>query len=37
MPICKAVDAILNHGADIDTTIEDLLSRPVAEETGGAA
>jgi glycerol-3-phosphate dehydrogenase (NAD(P)+) len=28
MPICQAVDAIVNHGADITATIEDMLSRP---------
>ena len=34
MPICLAVDGILNHGADIDGTIEGLLSRPVTVEAG---
>jgi glycerol-3-phosphate dehydrogenase (NAD(P)+) len=34
MPICLAVDEILNHGADIDATIEGLLSRPVTVEAG---
>ncbi len=34
MPICLAVDGILNHFADIDATIEGLLSRPVDTETG---
>ena len=33
MPICLAVDGILNHFADIDATIEGLLSRPVDLET----
>ncbi len=33
MPICTAVDDILNHGADIDTTIEALLNRPLRSET----
>jgi len=33
MPICLAVDGILNHFADIDATIEGLLSRPVEQET----
>ena len=34
MPICLAVDGILNHFADINATIEGLLSRPPgAEET----
>jgi glycerol-3-phosphate dehydrogenase (NAD(P)+) len=32
MPICQAVDKVLNHNADIDATIEDLLSRPVTME-----
>lgn len=32
MPICAAVDAILNHGADLDTVIEGLLSRPFRNE-----
>lgn len=31
-PICAAVDRILNHGADIDTVIEELLARPIGEE-----
>ena len=34
MPICLAVDEILNHGADIDATIGGLLSRPVTVEAG---
>jgi len=29
MPICLAVDAIVNHGADIDATVTGLLARPV--------
>ena len=34
MPICLAVDGILNHFADINATVEGLLSRPAgAEET----
>ncbi|MBT7944407.1 MAG: NAD(P)-dependent glycerol-3-phosphate dehydrogenase [Alphaproteobacteria bacterium] len=33
MPICLAVDGILNHEADIDATIAGLLSRPVKAET----
>jgi len=33
MPICLAVDAVLNHFADIDATIAGLLSRPVTTET----
>ncbi len=32
MPICFAVDAVLNQNADIDSTIEGLLSRPVTME-----
>ncbi len=32
MPICKAVDDILNHGADIDATVEALLNRPLRSE-----
>ncbi|MEW5729963.1 MAG: NAD(P)H-dependent glycerol-3-phosphate dehydrogenase [Pseudomonadota bacterium] len=33
MPICTAVDAVLNHGADLDETIQALLSRPFKAET----
>ncbi len=34
MPICHAVDQVLNHGAAIDATIAELLARPFgAEET----
>lgn len=33
MPICAAVDAILNKGAGLDETIHGLLSRPFREET----
>lgn len=29
MPICLAIDGVINHHADIDATIEGLLSRPV--------
>ncbi len=32
MPICLAVDGILNHFADINATIEGLLSRPAGTE-----
>ncbi len=32
MPIAMAVRDVLHHGADIDQTIEDLLSRPPGEE-----
>ena len=33
MPIVAAVDAILNHKADIDKTISELLARPQKSET----
>jgi glycerol-3-phosphate dehydrogenase (NAD(P)+) len=33
MPICAAVDAVLNAGADLDTAIAGLLSRPFKAET----
>ena len=32
MPIAVAVDRVLNHGADIDSTIADLLARPFRSE-----
>ena len=32
MPLCRAVDAVINHGANLDATIEKLLSRPVGDE-----
>lgn len=32
MPICKAVDAILHHGADIGEVIGELLARPFTKE-----
>ncbi len=32
MPICTAVNQVLNEGADINTVVEDLLSRPFKEE-----
>ena len=32
IPICAAIDAILNGGADIDSAILELLSRPFARE-----
>lgn len=32
MPISAAVDAVLNHGADLDATIASLLARPFREE-----
>lgn len=33
VPICAAVDAILNRGEDLDATITALLSRPLKAET----
>ncbi|MEX2618542.1 MAG: NAD(P)H-dependent glycerol-3-phosphate dehydrogenase [Alphaproteobacteria bacterium] len=36
MPICQAVDQVVNHGAEIDRTIQALLSRPFTRETGAA-
>ncbi|MDA1090451.1 MAG: NAD(P)-dependent glycerol-3-phosphate dehydrogenase [Proteobacteria bacterium] len=33
MPLCLAIDGILNHFADIDASIEGLLSRPMTQET----
>jgi glycerol-3-phosphate dehydrogenase (NAD(P)+) len=35
MPICFAVDAVLNGGADIDAAIDGLLSRPFTSEYSG--
>jgi len=32
MPICAAVDAVVNHGAELDATIAALLSRPFKAE-----
>jgi len=32
MPICRAVDAIVNHGTGIDDIIHDILSRPFKSE-----
>jgi glycerol-3-phosphate dehydrogenase (NAD(P)+) len=34
IPICEAVNQVLNHGADIDETIFRLLDRPFANEAG---
>ena len=34
LPICQAVDAILNHGHGIDAAVEQLLSRPLKDELG---
>jgi len=33
MPICRSVDAVLNHGADLDASIAALLSRPFTTES----
>lgn len=33
VPICTAVDGVINHFAAIDATIESLLSRPLKDET----
>ena len=35
MPICRAVDAVVNHGAEIDRMIQELLSRPFTSEYAG--
>ena len=32
LPICRAVDAVVNRGAEIGTTIEQLLARPFKSE-----
>ena len=32
MPICLAIDGVLNHFAEIDATIDGLLARPYGEE-----
>jgi glycerol-3-phosphate dehydrogenase (NAD(P)+) len=32
MPIVEAVDAVLNHGASVDASIEALLARPLKDE-----
>ena len=34
MPICAAVDQVINHGADIERAIAGLLSRPFRAEAG---
>ncbi len=36
MPICDAVDQVVNHGADVTDTIAALLGRPFARENTGA-
>ena len=33
VPICSAVDAVLNRAADIDAAIAGLLARPLRAET----
>jgi glycerol-3-phosphate dehydrogenase (NAD(P)+) len=33
LPICAAVDAVLNRGADIDASVAGLLARPLKAET----
>lgn len=33
MPLCQAVDALLNHGADLDAIIDALMTRPFKTET----
>ncbi len=35
MPICAAVDAVLNQGGDIDSMVEQLLNRPFKHEVSG--
>ncbi|MEC8847346.1 MAG: hypothetical protein VXW81_09580, partial [Pseudomonadota bacterium] len=32
MPIAEAVDAVVNHGADLAATLERLLARPLRPE-----
>ncbi|WP_339855156.1 NAD(P)H-dependent glycerol-3-phosphate dehydrogenase [uncultured Nisaea sp.] len=36
MPIAEGVDAVLNHGTDLGTVVQELLSRPIGWETQGA-
>ena len=33
VPICNAVDKVINHGVEIESVISGLLSRPLKEET----
>jgi glycerol-3-phosphate dehydrogenase (NAD(P)+) len=33
MPICRAVNAIVNQGADIDATVSGLLARPIGADS----
>jgi glycerol-3-phosphate dehydrogenase (NAD(P)+) len=33
LPICSAVDGVLNHSANIEATISSLLARPLKTET----
>lgn len=35
MPICRAVDSVINRGTTIERAIEDLLSRPFTSEYAG--
>jgi glycerol-3-phosphate dehydrogenase (NAD(P)+) len=35
MPICAAVDSVLNHGGAIEAVVEDLLNRPFKREISG--
>ena len=37
MPICGAMDQILNHGTAVDTAIQEVLHRPIKEELDFAA
>jgi glycerol-3-phosphate dehydrogenase (NAD(P)+) len=32
MPICAAIDQVLNHGASIDAMLKSLLDRPLRDE-----
>jgi len=32
MPICQAMDEILNHGVSVDAAITEVLDRPIKEE-----
>lgn len=33
LPICQAIDAVLNHGADLDAAIQGLMRRPLRTES----
>lgn len=37
MPVCRAVDAMVNHGADLEATMAGLLDRPFRAEADGRA